>query len=167
MSQDSHPRKSIPREEGKLGSQIVLSNSSRICGTTSKFGNERVHREELSKIVNLMSVVVARLNLRKGHKRKPCTMKDAPAEQHGAWRKLFTSSRMREKLRFVEARVMEAPTWKSPEEREFVVDSGASMHILSKKELSSGGMETLRRSRTPTVWGSANKRGSTSICLRS
>ena len=30
----------------------------------------------------------------------------------------------------------------------FVVDSGASMHILSKKDLSSDEIDTLRRSRT-------------------
>ena len=33
----------------------------------------------------------------------------------------------------VEARVMSAPTSKRQEEREFVVDSGASMHIQSKQ----------------------------------
>ena len=41
---------------------------------------------------------------------------------------------------------MPAPTSKSPEEREFVVDSGASMH-MSKKDLRSEELETLRRSR--------------------
>ena len=50
----------------------------------------------------------------------------------------------------VEAKVMPAPTSTRPEEREFVVDSGASMH-MSKKELSSGEMDTARRSRTLTV----------------
>ena len=37
---------------------------------------------------------------------------------------------------------------KSPEEREFVVDSGASTHMQSKRDLSSDEMDTLRRSRT-------------------
>ena len=32
-----------------------------------------------------------------------------------------------------EAKATPAPTSKLPEEREFVVDSGASMHMLSKK----------------------------------
>ena len=39
----------------------------------------------------------------------------------------------------------------STEERMFVVDSRASMHMLSKKDLSSDEMDTLRRSRTPTT----------------
>ena len=42
------------------------------------------------------------------------------------------------------------------EERMFVVDSGASMHTLSKKDLSSDGMDTLRRSRTPSTVVTAN-----------
>ena len=63
--------------------------------------------------------------------------KDAPAEQRGIWRNIITSSRMRTKLRFytpVEARVLPSPTSKRPEEREFVADSGASMHMLSKMD---------------------------------
>ena len=51
---------------------------------------------------------------------------------------------------------MLAPTTKLPEVREFVVDSGASLHMLSKRDLSSDEMETLRRSRTPTVVVTAN-----------
>ena len=38
--------------------------------------------------------------------------------------------------------------WEAPEERMFVVDSGASMHMLSKSDLSSDEVDTLRRSRT-------------------
>ena len=45
---------------------------------------------------------------------------------------------------------------KNMEERMFVVDSGASMHMLSKKDLSADEMDTLRRSRTPTTVGTAN-----------
>ena len=51
----------------------------------------------------------------------------------------------------IEAKVMFVPTSKSSEEREFVVDSGASMHMMSKWALSSEELDTLRRSRTPTV----------------
>ena len=56
-----------------------------------------------------------------------------------------------------EAKVMSTPiTSKRPEEREFVVDSGASVHMMSKKELSSGEMGTVKRSRNPTVVLTAN-----------
>ena len=59
---------------------------------------------------------------------------------------------------------------KNTEERMFVVDSGASMHMLSKKDLRSDEMDTLRRSRNPTTGvtangESANKRGGTSVCV--
>ena len=51
----------------------------------------------------------------------------------------------------IETRATPAPTSKSPEERELVVDSGASMHMLSTKDLSSDEIETLRRSRNTTT----------------
>ena len=38
-----------------------------------------------------------------------------------------------------------------PEEREFVVDSGASMHMISKKDLNFAEMETLTKSCSPTI----------------
>ena len=49
-----------------------------------------------------------------------------------------------------------------PEEREFVVDSGASLLMLSRKDLNSADLETERVSKSPTTvvasqWRSANK----------
>ena len=43
-----------------------------------------------------------------------------------------------------------------PEEREFVVDSGASMHMISKKDLSDAEMETLMKSCSRTIVITAN-----------
>ena len=43
-----------------------------------------------------------------------------------------------------------------PEERELVVDSGASMHMISKKDLSEAEMDTLTTSRSPTTVITAN-----------
>ena len=48
-----------------------------------------------------------------------------------------------------------ASTFK-PEEREFVVDSGASMHMISKKDLNSAEMDTLTKSCSPTTVITAN-----------
>ena len=67
----------------------------------NKFGKERVHREVLSKSVRHMSVVLARRNSRKDHMLRPWSKNDAPAKQRGIWRKIFTSSRTRTKLRFI------------------------------------------------------------------
>ena len=38
-----------------------------------------------------------------------------------------------------------------PEERDFVVDSGASMHMISKKDLNSADLETVTTSTSPTT----------------
>ena len=67
---------------------------------------------------------------------------------------------------------MPAPSSKSPEEREFVVDSGASMHMMSKRDLSSDEIDTLRGSRKPnrgtySQRRSAHKRGGTGLRSRS
>ena len=43
-----------------------------------------------------------------------------------------------------------------PEEREFVVDSGASMHMISKKDLSNAELDTLTKSCSPTIVITAN-----------
>ena len=43
-----------------------------------------------------------------------------------------------------------------PEEREFVVDSGASMHMICKKDLSEAEMDTLTKSCSPTIVITAN-----------
>ena len=114
-----------------------------------------VHREVLPESVRLMSVVIAPKIQRTDHMRRPRAEKDAPAEQHEIWRKSFTSSKIQTKLRFftpIEAGVMLAPTSKRPEELEVVVDSGASMHMMSKKELSSDELDTLREGPEPPLW---------------
>ena len=52
--------------------------------------------------------------------------------------------------------VLPAASKKEPEEREFVVDSGASMHMVSKKDLNSAELETMRTSRSPMTVVAAN-----------
>ena len=43
-----------------------------------------------------------------------------------------------------------------PEQREFVVDSGASMHMISRKDLNDAEMDTLTKSCSPTIVITAN-----------
>ena len=52
--------------------------------------------------------------------------------------------------------VLPAASTKEPEERIFVVDSGASMHMVSTKDLSSAELETMRTSRSPMMVMTAN-----------
>ena len=54
-----------------------------------------------------------------------------------------------------ENRCLPASTLK-PEEREFVVDSGASMHMISKKDLNDAEMDTLTKSCSPMIVITAN-----------
>ena len=54
-----------------------------------------------------------------------------------------------------ENRCLPASTLK-PEEREFVVDSGASMQMISKKDLSNAEMDTFTKSCSPTIFITAN-----------
>ena len=54
-----------------------------------------------------------------------------------------------------ENRCLPASTLK-PEEREFVVDSGASMHMISRKDLSNAEMDTLTKLCSPTIVITAN-----------
>ena len=49
-----------------------------------------------------------------------------------------------------------APSATEPEEREFDVDSGASMHMLSRKDLKTAEVETVRVSQSPTTVVTAN-----------
>ena len=148
-------------------------NSQDAPGTKFKFGKEKGHLEALSKKVNLMSEILARRSLRKEHLRKSHDKKSAPAKQHGIWREIL-KLKAEDKATFyspVETKALVLVS-KNTAERMFVVDSGASVHMLSKKDRTSDEMDTLRRSRKPydgsdRKWGSANKRGGTSVCSRS
>ena len=46
---------------------------------------------------------------------------------------------------------MPAASTIKPEERKFVVDSGASMHMVIRKDLNSAELETVRTSKNPTT----------------
>ena len=163
-SQDCHPKQSIPRKE-EHWDQITPSNSPRARGTIQKLGKEMVHREDLSQSVNLTSVVRALPDLRKGHKMKPRTKKDSPAEW--AWdlaksvRKRTNTEKSNVFTSLWKPGQRPVPTSTSPKEREFVVDSGAPKHMLSKKDLVSDAMESLRRSRNASTVVTASRQGRT------
>ena len=158
VSQDPHSKKSVLRKDGQKGTNYKIQFSR--C----TWHNIKT-RERKGPSLGIIQKCAP-------HERSPCGPKFAGRSQRGylAARAMrpqgrvgtwifFTSSRIWTKLRFyfpVEARAVPAPTSLLPEEREFVVDSGASVHMLSIKELSSDEMETLRRSRNPTTVVTAN-----------
>ena len=150
--------KYIQREQGNLGSKHAV-NFSKGTSNQIKILEERVHREELPPKCA-------------PHERSPCppkleersheeTLHHERCARGVAWNlanNIYNLKNADKATRYtsVEARAMPAPTSKRPEEREVVVDSGASMRMLSKKDLSSDELDTLRRSRNPITVVTAN-----------
>ena len=81
--------------------------------------------------------------------------------REAAWRLATSIRKLKEKdkkafFSLSENRCLPSPSTIKPEEREFVVDSGAPMHMISKKDLNSSELETLTTSRSPTTVIRAN-----------
>ena len=75
--------------------------------------------------------------------------------REAAWKLAKSVSKFKEKNKATffspsENWCLPAPTLK-PEERQIVVDSGASIHMISKKDLSDAEMDTLTKSCSPTI----------------
>ena len=81
--------------------------------------------------------------------------------REAAWRLARSILKLKEKNKAAffspsETWCLPAPSNLKPDEREFVVDSGASMHMISKKDLNSAEMDTLTTSKSPTRVITAN-----------
>ena len=92
------------------------------------------------------------------------------------WKKTFETSTMRPQSRvemansihkhkakdkttfhsLSEVRCLPVPSSTKPEETDFVVDSGASMHMLTRKHLNSTDLDSVRVSGNPTTANTAN-----------
>ena len=93
-------------------------------------------------------------NLRIGLRKRQNGKSDVPVKQCGDWPKNIQKLKDKNKAAFFspsENWCLLAPSNLKPEEREFVVDSGASMHMINKKDLNSAELETLTTSRSPTT----------------
>ena len=103
--------------------------------------------------MNLISVAPTLQNLRIGLRRRQSGKSKVPAKQRGSWPKTL-KVKEQERAAFLspsENRCLPAPSTVKPEEREFVVDSGASMHMISKKDLNDAEMDTVTKSCSPTI----------------
>ena len=84
---------------------------------------------------------------------------DVPAEMRGELARKIDKLKKEDKATFhslsEEWFVLAASTI-DPEEREFVVDSGASMHVVSKKDPNEAELETVRISKNPIMVVTAN-----------
>ena len=81
--------------------------------------------------------------------------------REAAWRLAKYILKLKEKHKsaffsLTEDRCLPAPSEIKPEDREFVVDSGASMHMMSRKDLNSAELETVRISKRPMTVFTAN-----------
>ena len=97
-------------------------------------------------------------NLRTGLKNRLWNKRDAPAETRGTCKSVHKLKEKEKATFFSPSDVWcpPAPSSTRPEEGEFVVDSGASMNMLSREDLNSGELETVRVSRNATTVFTAN-----------
>ena len=105
----------------------------------------RIHRLEWFAQVILISVTPMLQNLRIGLSQRRNGKSDVPVKQikqHSSHLRKIGACVRHQNLK--------------PEEREFVVDSGASMHMISKKDFNSSEMDTLTMSISPTTVITAN-----------
>ena len=118
---------SIQREQGKLGSKH-----------TAKFSKGTWHQIKIRERKGPSQGIIQKCetqeripwpqNSRKGRQMRPSGKSGAPAKQPGTWQRLPTNSSQDKFYSLAEAWVMPAPSWTEPDERHFVIDSGASMH---------------------------------------
>ena len=107
------------------------------------------------------------INVKVLHQRSPRDRSHEEAEKTAAmcpkqglescWKQIQAQRKNKAAFYFrAEEWLLPAASTKEPEEREFVVDSGASVHTVSKKELNSAELETMRTSRSPATVMTAN-----------
>ena len=97
--------------------------------------------------------------LRIGLRKRRNGKSDVPVKQRGSWPKVYQNLEEKNEVTFFspwENRCLPAPSNLKPKEREFVEDSGASMHMISTKDLNDAEMDTLTRSCSPTMVITAN-----------
>ena len=95
-------------------------------------------------------------NLRIGLRQRPKDKSDAPAETRGEWPKDPKAQRKEQSCLPMSGCCRPHPQ-KSQRKGEFVVDAGASMHMVSRKDLNSPALETVYVSQSPTTVVAANR----------
>ena len=112
---------------------------------------------------------LGKIQVKPPHQRSPFAMKfedrsheETERQQRCARRKLAKNIyklKENDKATFyspAEEWVLPAASTKEPDEREFVVDSGPSVHMVSKRDLNSAELETMSTSMSPTTVMTAN-----------
>ena len=122
-------------EELKHTEATPMCSIHKSRGTSCYHPRPKPHRLDIFAQANLISAAPTLQNLRIGLKKRRSGKSKVPAKQRGSWPKPVLKLKEHERATFFsssENRCLPASTRK-PEEREFVVDSGASMHMISKR----------------------------------
>ena len=162
MSHDCPQRQSIPREYGKLGSNHTVKFSKTTMRHAKNSGKKGPSQGIIQKCEPQERIPWApkfeERTKNEFQRQERCSCgavwnlaKDVKNLKKESKKDTFYSP--------AEVWVVPAPSPKNPEERQFVIDSRASMHMLSKKKLSSGELDTLKGSRTPHNSGDSEWRG--------
>ena len=138
-------------------------------------GKRKDHRLEKYKSKILISEVSTPRNLRTGPMKRLKDNSDASEARDETLPKTRTRTRQNTNAASyspAEECVLWAASMKKPEERkrEFVVDSGAGVHMVSKKDHNSAELETMRTSKNPTTVMTANgevlTREEAAVCVK-
>ena len=165
VSQDSDALVSQRRKQPRRNPmQKVLGSIRRVRFTQSTLRQASIREKKGPSLGNIQ--------VKNPHQRSPYAMKfeDQSHEETGrqqrcarskAWNLARNTHKLEQKERATfyspsEEWVMPAASTIKSEERGFVVHSGASMHMVSRKDLTSGELETVRTSRSPTTAMTAN-----------
>ena len=160
------------RLSGRGGAEVVINFAEELrhaesnptfkiheshCTSRKKLETKFLRSEWFAQ-VNLISVAPTHKNLRIGLRRRQSGKSKVPAKQTAKLAKSVLQLKDNNKATFFspsENWCLPASTLK-PEEPEFVVDSEASMHMISQKDLNDAEMDTLTKSRSPTIVITAN-----------
>ena len=156
--QDMKPPKSTPEDHRHAETSPTCKIHESYSASHSKF-ETKILRSHIFAQVDLISTAPTLQNLRTGLRKRQKWQEQGARE--AAWKlskSVFKNFNEHERAAFFspsENRCLLASNLK-PELREFVVDSGASMHMISKKDLSDAEMDTLTKSCSPTIVITAN-----------
>ena len=139
-------RKSTPRKVGKLGSNRAVTFSN---GAWHHVKNREKKGPSQGIILKVQAPRTQSVCAKFEDRTVQETLQQERCARRGVWdlAKHVYELKTRDKVTFyfpTRVWVVPASSAKNPEEREFVIDSDASMHMLSKKDFSSAELETLQ-----------------------
>ena len=131
-----------------------------VYATSSKYlsGKSKDHRWKKTKVVPRQRSPYAMKFEERSHEETERQERCAQSKAWGLAKKIFKLKENDRATFFSLTMKWVVPSASSREscEREFVVDSGASMHMLSKRDLNSAELATMRTSKSPTTVMTAN-----------